>query len=93
MLLLSVHIRLRLIPSCTHPHRIFCLFYTLQLRRSLRQGIGGQMLHWKELLCGIISLRDGNARSEIRVVGSVKVLTEKTTRPGSTGDARDSRPS
>lgn len=81
MLLSSVHNRLRLIPCCTHPHRIFCLFYPVQLRRSSRGEAGRSYLHWRELLCGIISLMDINARSDLWAVGSETVLTKETTRP------------
>lgn len=87
MLLLGVHNRLRLIPYCTHPHRIFCLFYSVQLRIS-ESGEGRPYLRWKELLCGIISLEDVNARSGdmgCRVDGSHDGEDKTTQHEGARG--------
>lgn len=63
--------------------QIFCLFYNVERRRSLREETGGQILHWEELLWWTISFKDINARSDWVAVG--EILTTRLWRIGIQG--------
>lgn len=93
--LTSFYLRLRqgrcVVIKCTQPTATDTILYTPTqyflsvLLRAAAQifetGEGRPYLHRSELLCGIISLMDIDARSDLWAVGSVTVFAKKTTRP------------